>query len=55
MNTIFVIEDDENIRELIRVALTGYGYEVEVFESAEPALEVMNYRMPIVAIYQCKH
>ena len=51
MNTIFVIEDDENIRELIRVALTGYGYEVEAFESAEPALEAMNYSMPIVAIF----
>lgn len=51
MNTIFVIEDDENIRELIRVALTGYGYEVEVFERAEPAVEAMNYYMPMLAIF----
>lgn len=51
MNTIFVIEDDENIRELIRVALTGYGYTVEVFESAEPALEAMNQCMPGLAIF----
>ena len=51
MNTIFVIEDDENIRELIRVALTGYGYPVEVFECAETALEAMEQSMPVLAIF----
>ena len=35
MEKIFVIEDDENIRELVQIALEGYGYEVEAFETAE--------------------
>lgn len=51
MNTVFVIEDDENIRELIRVALIGYGYPVEVFECAETALEQMQKEMPALAIF----
>ena len=38
MELIYVIEDDENIRELIRAALVSYGYRVEAFEAAEPAL-----------------
>ena len=34
MELIYVIEDDENIRELIRAALSSYGYQVEAFEAA---------------------
>lgn len=36
---IFVIEDDENIRNLICVALENFGYRVNGFETAEEALE----------------
>ena len=39
---IFVIEDDENIRELVKVALEGYGYQVDAFETAEAALVEME-------------
>lgn len=35
---IFVVEDDENIRNLIQVALENFGYRVEGFETAEDAL-----------------
>ena len=38
MQKIYVIEDDENIRELVKVALEGYQYNVETFETAELAL-----------------
>ena len=40
MELIYVIEDDENIRELIQAALSSYGYQVTAFEAAEPALEL---------------
>ena len=38
MQKIFVIEDDENIRNLVKIALEGYGYQVAAFETAEEAL-----------------
>ena len=38
MERIYVIEDDENIRNLLKVALEGFGYEAECFETAEEGL-----------------
>lgn len=38
---IFVIEDDENIRNLICVALESFGYRAEGFETAEEALDLI--------------
>ncbi len=51
MQKIFVIEDDENIRELVKVALEGYGYRVEAFETAEAALEHMENANPDLAVF----
>ena len=51
MQKIFVIEDDENIRELVKVALEGYGYETDVFETAEAALEMMKKEKPDLAVF----
>lgn len=54
MNTmafICIIEDEENIRELIKIALEGFGYEVVAFEMAETALEYMKERRPDLAIF----
>ncbi len=51
MKKIFIIEDDENIRNLIRVALEGYGYDVECFEKAEDALLVLEEKNPDMAIF----
>ncbi len=48
---VYVIEDEENIRELIKFALETYGYEVEPFERAEDALEKIAERIPDVAIF----
>lgn len=48
---IFVIEDDENIRELVKVALEGYGYETETFETAEAALACIETAQPSLAIF----
>ncbi len=51
MELIYVIEDDENIRELLRAALTSYGYQVEAFEAAEPALETIGKDKPALAVF----
>ncbi|MCD2492514.1 response regulator transcription factor [Lacrimispora sp. NSJ-141] len=51
MELIYVIEDDENIRELIRAALVSYGYQVEAFEAAEPALSSIVKDRPSLAIF----
>ena len=51
MQKIFVIEDDENIRELVKIALEGYGYEVQAFETAEAALACIEDEKPDLAIF----
>lgn len=51
MQKIFVVEDDENIRELVKVALEGYGYRVEAFEMAETALEHMEKGEPDLMVF----
>lgn len=39
---IYVIEDDENIREIIDLALTSAGYNVKQFSNALDALKSME-------------
>ena len=39
---IYVIEDDENIRNLICVALENFGYCASGFETAEEALDNLS-------------
>lgn len=51
MGFIYVIEDDESIRELIRIALEGFGYKIKAYEAAEPALENMKEEKPDLAIF----
>lgn len=51
MQRIFVIEDDENIRNLVKIALEGYGYEVFAFETAEEALDCIEDKRPNLAIF----
>lgn len=51
MEKIYVIEDDENIRELLKVALEGFGYEIKAYEAAEPALLDMKEIIPDLVIF----
>ncbi len=51
MERIYVIEDDENIRELLKIALEGFGYQIKAYESAEPALQDMKEDRPDLAIF----
>lgn len=51
MDRIYVIEDDENIRNLLTIALEGFGYEAEGFETAEEGLARMKEELPSLAIF----
>lgn len=51
MERIYVIEDDDNIRDLIHIALEGFGYETKAFETAEEALEHIEEDMPSLAVF----
>ena len=51
MQKIFVIEDDENIRNLVKIALEGYGYQVASYETAEEALEELEEGKPDLAVF----
>ena len=46
MDRIYVVEDEDNIRDLIRISLEGFGYLVYAFETAEAALEKINTEKP---------
>ena len=48
---IYVTEDDENIRNLVQVALNGSGYETAAFETAEEALGAFKVKAPQLAIF----
>lgn len=51
MERICVVEDEENIRELIKIALEGYGYQVEVFETAEEGLFYIKREKPDLILF----
>lgn len=51
MDKIYVIEDDESIRELLKVALEGFGYSIKAYEAAEPALLDMKEDKPDLALF----
>lgn len=43
---IFIAEDDDNIRELLRCTLESYGYTVLCFDGAPPMLEQIKIQTP---------
>lgn len=51
MERIYVIEDDDNIRDLIKIALEGFGYEVAAFEMAEDCLKQIESDKPSLAVF----
>ena len=51
MEKIYIIEDDENIRNLLQIALSGFKYEPHAFETAEEALEHIETDHPDLAIF----
>lgn len=51
MEKIYIIEDEENIRNLITVAMEGFGYETKAFENAEDALAYSKQNKPDLMIF----
>lgn len=51
MDKIYIIEDDENIRNLLKIALEGFGYEAEGFEISRRRIERIKEEVPSLAIF----
>lgn len=51
MERIYVIEDDENIQNLLKVSLESFGYEAECFETAEEGLKRIEEAPPSLVIF----
>ena len=51
MELIYVIEDDDNIRDLLRIALEGLGCRVKAFDSADEGLAAMEREKPDLAVF----
>ncbi|MDO4296181.1 MAG: response regulator transcription factor [bacterium] len=47
---LYVVEDDDNIRDLLSVILQGFGYTVRAFENAEDALKSIERDLPSLAV-----
>lgn len=48
---IFVIEDDENIQEIVKLSLESNGYQVTLFDNAVAAIESIQNDAPDLAIF----
>jgi len=48
---IFIVEDDDNIREMVKMALTSFSYEVTAFDNAEAVLEAVSQSVPDMVIF----
>ncbi len=51
MQPIYVTEDDESIRELIKMALINFSYEVKTFETAEETIAACDSCLPSLFIF----
>lgn len=48
--TVYIIEDDKNICELLEIALKSYNYNVFAFENGEDAIKNLNINPPDLII-----
>lgn len=48
---IFVIEDDENIQEIVKLSLESQGYQVKLFGNAVDAIKEIKENPPVLAIF----
>lgn len=48
---IFVIEDDENIQEIVKLSLESNGYQVTLFDNAIDAIVAIHEEAPDLAIF----
>jgi len=48
---IYVVEDDESIRELVHMVLTSFSYQVLAFDNAELAITAINDQIPDLVLF----
>ena len=51
MALIYVVEDDENIRQLVATALQAFGYQVKAFENAGSGLDALKEATPDLMLF----
>ncbi len=51
MSRIYVIEDDENIRQLVATALQAFGYQVNAFETAGEGIAALEKETPDLMLF----
>ena len=51
MSRIYVIEDDENIRQLVATALQAFGYQVSAFETAGEGIAALEKEAPDLMLF----
>ena len=51
MPLIYAIEDDENIRQLVKTAMEAFGYQVDTFETAGAGLDASSRQMPDIVLF----
>ena len=51
MSRIYVIEDDENIRQLVATALQAFGYQVNAFETAGEGIATLEKETPDLMLF----
>ena len=51
MSRIYVIEDDENIRQLVATALQAFGYQVSAFETAGEGIAALEKETPDLMLF----
>lgn len=49
---IYVIEDDENIQEIVKLSLESNGYQVTLFDNAIDAIIAIHEDAPDLAIHK---
>ena len=48
---IYIVEDDDSIRQLMKMALSSFSYEVTTFTNAEEAIEAIQQNIPDMVIF----
>ncbi|MDR1928086.1 MAG: response regulator transcription factor [Oscillospiraceae bacterium] len=48
---VYIVEDDESIRELVRMALVSFSYEVKAFDNAGDGLAAIAEQPPGLALF----
>lgn len=51
MSMIYIVEDDDNIRQLVSTALQAFGYEVTAFENTTSCLDALQQKAPDLLLF----